>query len=206
MIRASLPIQKKNPNFIGSYKIKPLSLCDDIISYFENNHIRHKQGTSGSGINLDAKNSTDIKVRPKEINQSKNKALHEYMENLASCFQSYADDSSFLSIFKDPLQIGSFNIQRYNEGQHFKKIHSERASMSTLHRVFAWMTYLNDIDMDCGGSTYFSHYDLEIFAEKGLTMIWPAEWTHAHRGNELKIGRKYIITGWAHFAPNTNES
>lgn len=50
------------------------------------------------------------------------------------------------------------------------------------------MTYLNDVKE--GGSTYFSHYDLEIEPRKGLTLIWPAEWTHAHRGNILKAGKK----------------
>ena len=60
------------------------------------------------------------------------------------------------------------------------------------------MTYLNDVEE--GGSTYFSHYDLEIQPRKGLTLIWPAEWTHAHRGNILKEGSKYIITGWISFA------
>ena len=56
------------------------------------------------------------------------------------------------------------------------------------------MTYLNDVDG--GGTTFFSHYDLEIKPKKGLTLIWPAEWTHAHKGNVLHSGSKYIITGW----------
>jgi prolyl 4-hydroxylase len=69
--------------------------------------------------------------------------------------------------------------------------------MATLHRVLAWMTYLNDVEE--GGSTYFQHYDIDIQPKKGLTLLWPAEWTHAHRGNVLKMGQKYIITGWLHF-------
>ena len=35
-------------------------------------------------------------------------------------------------------------------------------------------------------------------AKKGLTLLWPAEWTHIHKGNVLKSGLKYIITGWMH--------
>ena len=93
--------------------------------------------------------------------------------------------------------MDSFNLQRYKPGQHFKKIHSERLSIDDLHRIFAFMTYLNDVEE--GGSTYFSHYDLEIQPRKGLTLIWPAEWTHAHRGNILRKGSKYIITGWINF-------
>ena len=67
---------------------------------------------------------------------------------------------------------------------------------STLHRVFAWMTYLNDVDVKDGGTTYFNHYDLEVQPKKGLTLIWPAEWTHAHKGNLLQANSKYIITGY----------
>ena len=91
------------------------------------------------------------------------------------------------------LDIGSFNIGKYEPGQHFQKIHCERSSLSTLHRLFAFMTYLNDVQD--GGSTYFNHYDLDIKPTKGLTLIWPAEWTHSHKGNVLKKGVKYIITG-----------
>ena len=86
---------------------------------------------------------------------------------------------------------------RYQPGQHFKKIHTERFSLASLHRVFVFMTYLNDVDE--GGSTYFNNYDLEIKPKKGLTLIWPAEWTHAHTGEVLKSGTKYIVTGWLHF-------
>ncbi len=53
-----------------------------------------------------------------------------------------------------------------------------------LHRVFAFMTYLNDIEED--GSIYFCHYYLEIQSIKDLILIWPAGRTHAHRGNIIK--------------------
>ena len=59
------------------------------------------------------------------------------------------------------------------------------------------MTYLNDVED--GGNTYFTHYDLKIKPEIGKTLIWPAEWTHAHCGEVLNSGVKYIITGWMHF-------
>mgnify|MGYP001405412833 FL=1 len=107
--------------------------------------------------------------------------------------------------FADNLQIGRFSLQRYNSWQHFQKIHTERNGLSTLHRVFAWMTYLNDVDIEDGGSTFFSHFGLEIKPTKGLTLIWPAEWTHAHKGNLLKADSKYIITCWMHF-PNDSHS
>ncbi len=59
------------------------------------------------------------------------------------------------------------------------------------------MTHLNDVEN--GGETYFPHYDIRVRPQRGLTLIWPAEWTHAHAGEELKRGKKYIITGWLSF-------
>ena len=41
--------------------------------------------------------------------------------------------------------------------------------------------------------------EFKIKPETGKTFIWPAEWTHAHRGEVLNSGVKYIITGWMHF-------
>ena len=32
--------------------------------------------------------------------------------------------------------------------------------------------------------------------EKGLTVIWPSEWTFTHRGIKAVKEDKYIITGW----------
>ena len=32
--------------------------------------------------------------------------------------------------------------------------------------------------------------------EKGKLLIWPAEWTHAHCGELVNSGHKYIMTGW----------
>ena len=83
-------------------------------------------------------------------------------------------------------------------GQHFQAIHTERKGLDTLHRIFAWMTYLKDVDARDGGTTLFSHYDLEIQRHKGMILIWLAEWTHAHKGSFLKADSKYIVPGRMH--------
>jgi hypothetical protein len=58
------------------------------------------------------------------------------------------------------------------------------------------MTYLND-DFE-GGNTTFVHHNIDIKPTTGKTLIWPAEWTHAHKGNIVESGTKYIATGWIH--------
>ena len=126
-----------------------------------------------------------------------NELLKKYVEEIYECHRDYIYQWPFIKDMSQKFEIGSFVLLRYTSGQHFKKIHTERSGLGTLHRVFVFMTYLNDVQE--GGSTYFSHYDLEIKPRKGLTLIWPAEWTHAHKGNILKSGKKYIISGWINF-------
>ena len=202
--KVTLSKQNSNPNFIGSWMINPLSICDELITYFESNKNKQKKGVTAGGKNIDIKHSIDITMLPKEIKLPGNEAFEEYFNNLFSCYQDYTTQWPFLTEFAENLQIGEFNLQRYQSGQHFQTIHTERSSLGTLHRIFAWMTYLNDVDIEEGGSTFFSHYDLEIQPKKGLTLIWPAEWTHAHKGNLLKADSKYIITGWMHFPNSLN--
>ena len=199
--KVSLGKQNLTPSFIGSWTMSPLSICDELIAYFELNKNKQKIGVSGVGKNLDVKNSTDIRIAPKDMKLPGNEIFEEYFHNLYSCYQDYSTEWPFLTTFAENLQISDFNLQRYQSGQHFQQLHTERSSLETLHRVFAWMTYLNDVDEEDGGSTFFSHYDLAIQPRKGLTLIWPAEWTHAHKGNVLKADNKYVITGWMTF-PN----
>jgi hypothetical protein len=200
MKKVNLPKQNLTPNFIGSWIIKPLSICDELITYFETNPNKQKKGVISGGEFLDAKNSIDIRVSPNEIKIPGNEIFKEYFQNLFSCYKDYVIQWPFLMTFAENLKVGDFNLQRYQSGQHFQTTHTERSSLDTLHRVFAWMTYLNDVDEKDGGSTFFSHYDLEVQPKRGLTLIWPAEWTHAHKGNLLKADSKYIITGWMHFS------
>ena len=56
------------------------------------------------------------------------------------------------------------------------------------------MTYLNDVKN--GGETEFYWQKIKIKPKKGLTLIWPTEFTHLHRGIPTPIEEKYIVTGW----------
>ena len=196
MKRIDLTKPKLNPNFIGSWLIESL-LCDNIISYFEENNQKQVQGVTSRGVKLNVKDRRDITISPKDLNLPENEVFKIYFEKLFECYKDYNIQWPFLSSMVNNLDIGSFNIGKYIPGQHFQKIHCERANLTNLHRLFAFMTYLNDVED--GGSTYFNHYDLDIKPQKGLTILWPAEWTHSHKGNVLKSGEKYIITGWLMF-------
>lgn len=72
--------------------------------------------------------------------------------------------------------------------------HCENSDIINRGRAIAWMLYLNDIDE--GGETEFLYLSKRIKPKAGRLIIWPAGWTHTHRGNPPLESEKYIITGW----------
>lgn len=59
-----------------------------------------------------------------------------------------------------------------------------------------FMTYLNNVK---DGGTEFLNQKLKTKAEKGLTLLWPSDWTHTHRGIITESQDKYILTGWLNY-------
>ena len=202
-IRSNKNINKEqNPHFIGAWNLEDDDLCKEIINFFEENKNLQRDGVSGSGKNIEIKKTTDIVVNANDLKNIKFKYLNKYIHNLFESFKDYQNQWPFLKSIVKEVHIGKFNIQKYSPGGHFAKVHTERSSISSSHRLFAWMTYLNNVEN--GGTTHFSHYDIEIKPEIGKTLIWPAEWTHAHNGKIINNGVKYIVTGWMHF-PHINK-
>ena len=200
MIRLNKKTDKLN--FIGSWIMSNDTLFDNMINFFEKNSHLHDKGALDKGINLTEKKTTDLTIDPIDLKNKEYSIINDYINELFKCYNDYLEQWPFIKKNIKVLDIPSFNIQRYLPGDHFSKIHTERSSASTSHRVFAWMTYLNDVPKEDGGCTDFSHFDLKILPKKGKTLIWPAEWTHAHSGEILKKGKKYIITGWMCFPFN----
>ena len=57
------------------------------------------------------------------------------------------------------------------------------------------MIYLNDITG--GGETEFLYQKRRIVPTVGTVVMWPAAYTHVHRGNTVLTEQdKYIVTGW----------
>jgi len=193
-------VSNKSPNFIGSWNIENDKLCNEIIKFFEENKSMQRIGITTTGYDPKLKKTTDMVIQPSDLKNKKYSLFNSYFNLLKDCFLDYKNQYPFLKHkFFNRTHIGNFNVQKYNSGDHFSQLHSERVSLDSLHRLFAWMTYLNNVDDS--GTTNFEYYDIKVKPEIGKTLIWPAEWTHAHTGSILKSGTKYIITGWIQFAP-----
>ncbi len=197
MQRIETSTSSNTPNFIGSWILKDTDMCDEIVNFFEANPADQGAGVIGVSVDETKKKTTDIPIKPKQLEQEKYKIFNTYIKNVVNCFNDYKEQWPFLNTIKG-MEIGTFNLQKYSPGGHFSAVHTERASSSTMHRVLAFMTYLNDVEE--GGETSFHYYDINVQPKKGKTIIWPAEWTHAHSGGVVKQGCKYIVTGWIQFA------
>ena len=91
--------------------------------------------------------------------------------------------------------MSMFNFQHYQPGACYHVWHSEYPGPEHNRptRVLAFMTYLNDVN--AGGETEFLYYKLKIQPRRGLTLMWPAGFTHTHRGCPTSE-EKLILTGW----------
>ena len=96
MQRTVLQENNLNPNFIGSWMMEPTSLCDRLMDYFESHQGKQKKGTSGAGMNLGYKNSTDISISPNEISLPGNEVFEEYFKSLFDCHKDYIAQFPFL--------------------------------------------------------------------------------------------------------------
>ena len=189
------------PHFIGSWNIRNDDMCNQIINFFEENKLLQHKGTVGKGINQTIKKTTDITISPNDLKNDEFKCFNNYMDELHKCFIDYQHQWPFMKSMIKNIDIRTFNVQKYLKGDHFSAVHTERTNLQFSDRVFAWMTYLNNVED--GGATNFSHYGISVKPEIGKTLIWPAEWTHAHNGGIVNSGKKYIITGWMNFTQST---
>ena len=127
--------------------------------------------------------------------------LSNLKEELSIKYREYL--TGYVDYFFDefPLMVNPIihetKIQRSLPGESYGKWHYERGYMYTpspYDRLMAYTIYLNDIKK--GGETEFIHQNYKIKPEMGKLSIFPAEFTHMHRGIPSMDETKYIITGW----------
>ena len=75
--------------------------------------------------------------------------------------------------------------------------HAERSNkgLEYLRRELVYTLYLNDIP-EGEGETEFLYQGYRYQPKKGDLVIFPAGFTHTHRGNPVYTTDKYIVTGW----------
>jgi hypothetical protein len=182
--------------FIYGKKINE-TICDELINFYEN--VPNKQPGKVGGINNyvdpEYKDSVDINVSPKDAHP----LIQTYLSELSVVVAEYKHQYAWADKNHGKWSIvENFNIQRYLPNQGFKVWHFEKTSAEpSIRRHLVFMTYLNDVT-DAGETEWF-YQRIKIKPEKGLTIVWPAEWTFTHRGVVSPTQTKYIATGWYSF-------
>ena len=173
--------------FIQETMLEDTSICDRLIEYHKNNMEYKIAGKTTAGVGKQ-KVSTDVGV----MVHNNNPIMHMYMSQLIKAVQIYGEK------YRLSMNVGvkePFNIQHYAPNEGFFGWHCERSSYQSHQRALVFMTYLNDVK---GGETGFLYQKLKIKPKKGLTLVWPAIWTHTHKGHIAK-SYKYIITVYYNF-------
>jgi hypothetical protein len=117
----------------------------------------------------------------KDVNAYLNEALTEYVE-------------IFTTLNENPIRSTRQKLQKTKKGGGYHAWHHEQSVIEVAQRVLVWTIYLNDVEE--GGETEFLYQSKRIKARKGKICIFPAGFTHVHRGNPPLSGNKYILTGW----------
>lgn len=185
----------KTEHFIRSFYLNDAKLCDDLIKFHKVSPAQ-KRGKSSNGIDRSIKDSTDVTIT---VANFENETIISYFEKLQNLCSKYIVEFPFCNFYAPWAITENVVIQHYTPKQGYHAWHTERSSADSMmsKRHIAFLTYLNDVED--GGETEFYHQDIKIKPQKGLTVFFPADWTHTHRGITSNTQEKYIITGWYSF-------
>jgi len=168
--------------------------CDLIINFFEKNTLLHRQGLVGEKLDPTRKKSTDLFLSKSDWIYS------HFKEQLNDSIKKYKNKYPFIDNGLIHWNISNgFKIQRYNPKEGYFYLHCENDGYpgQIQKRVLSWMIYLNDVKD--GGYTEFPYQNKKIQPRCGDIIIWPAYFTHPHRGIKSNTQTKYIVTGWCEF-------
>ena len=164
--------------------------CDKLIEYF--NKSPQAEGMLGGRIvDHTQKQSTELKDTLFSLHplcfQLISSTLKEYTDK-------YVEKYTPLTYMKRWGVDDEFTLKKFEgEDEGFKAWHTEHG-IAFPKRILVWMFYLNDAQ---SGTEFFHHPNIE--SKKGRLVIWPAGWTHFHKGVTPNKGIKYIMSGWYSF-------
>ena len=186
-----------NPNFIEIYDnaLTPYQ-CKEVIQWVETQSLTRGRCAGDNNeavVNLKVKNSWD------SCNKFSNKNFVDLIirKVLNKYTPFYLETYPSVNLMESWDVDDHYNIQKYDPCGGYPVLHHENEGGQVVKRVMAWMIYLNTVT-DKGG-TYFAYYNKTIKAKEGRLVIWPAYFTHQHKGVVSKTQTKYIATGWYSF-------
>ena len=172
-------------------------LCDKYIKYFENcltENLTVQRSTPSHQI---SDRSTDLLSLKYFLETNLHYVGAEFLATFwAKCYPLYNQKFSILQQF-EKHNIFDLKIQKTMPGEGYHSWHTETMHRAERNRIMTFMLYLNDVEV--GGETEFLYQKTRIKPQKDRLLIWPAGYTHPHRGNQPLSNEKYIITGWIEY-------
>ena len=93
-----------------------------------------------------------------------------------------------------------YHIVRPEGGYH--GLHAEWSTdRPDISRILVW--HLSLTSHENQGELEFLYQRKRITPSAGRLVVWPAYFTHVHRGNILREGEKHYITGWFYVDPES---
>ena len=167
--------------FILENKITEV-FCDKLIDYYKSN------------IGRSNKVEEYGKVSNQIVLTNEDSIYNDYVKHLDVCIKKYLKKYEWCNNVQKFKTSSSIKIQYYKPNEGFWDWHMENNGIyPDIKRHLVFMTYLNNVE---NGGTDFLYQNYTTKAIKGNTVIWPAAWTHTHKGQISKTEDKYIITGW----------
>ena len=191
----------KEKNFISIYDNALTSAeCEFIRDYHDGDDcllsIREEGMTLGDTVQKHWKDSLDRYMTMYINGAYQNNAINNIIaKSIKEHIEKYKEENPELNLLDKWVIRDNYNLQKYSPGGGYHILHCENYNTGK-HRtnILAWMYYLNTVRE--GGGTYFANFDLTVNAVEGRLVIWPAYWTHFHKGIVSKTCDKYIATGW----------
>ena len=186
-------------NFIGMYQdVYPDGFCNHLINEFER---LLKSGVCNN--RQSAENTTKTKkedfhyfmnMKSNPISSFNDTCVNDiFLTGLQNCFDDYVDEFDILKDYN--LRCTTLKMQKTEPGAGYHVWHSEQGPDADASRCLVYSAYLNTIEE--AGETEFLYQKLRVAPKENTVVIWPAAFTHTHRGNVVHGDKsKYIITGW----------
>lgn len=183
-------------DFIGIFdNVFSNELCDKYIKYFENSIIENLT-FQRSTLSVSDR-STDVISQKFFTESNLNYVGAEFLALFwAKCYPLYNQKFSILQQF-EKHNIFDIKIQKTMPGEGYHVWHTEAMHRAERNRIMSFMLYLNDVEV--GGETEFLYQKTRFKPQKDRLLIWPAGYTHVHRGNPPLSNEKYVITGWIEY-------
>jgi len=190
-------------DFIAVYTdVFPAGYCEVLISEYE----RLVSGGAGydrrrEGAARHAKDDMQliINMRAHQMIGFEDKdPVNLFFDGLQRCYDAYTD---VFSVLKDScIRASAMKMQRTSPGGGYHVWHGEQGNNEHGDRVLVYTLYLNTLPSTSAGETEFLYQKTRVSPQENTMVLWPAAYTHAHRGNVVHGDEdKYIVTGWFNY-------